>query len=151
MTRRISAGSAGGASVAGLQAFTTTLTSAENLDITVDPIGTGRFLVSGHTQIQNQNSLRFADGDNSNWVAFRSAATVVSDVTWTLPAADGTNDQVLTTDGSGTLSWTTPAISVANEAADSNLNYPLFTTATSGTITTGRVNSTKLDYQPSTG
>jgi len=151
MTRRVTAGSAGGAGVAGLQAFTTTLTSANNLDITVDPTGTGRFLVAGTAQIQNQNTLRFADSDSSNWVAFRSAATVTSNVTWTLPAIDGSSRQTLTTNGSGILSWNTPTIAIENEANDSNLNYPLFTTETTGTITTGRVNATKLDYQPSTG
>ena len=151
MTRRVTAGIVGGAAVAGLQAFTTRITSAANLDITVDPAGTGRFLVAGPAQIENQNPLRFADSDSSNWVAFQSPATVAANVTWTLPATDGSNNQVLTTNGSGSLTWTTSAISVANEASDSNLNYPLFTTATSGTITTGRVNSTKLDYQPSTG
>ena len=30
-------------------------------------------------------------------------------MTWTLPSADGTSNQVLTTNGSGTLSWSSPA------------------------------------------
>jgi hypothetical protein len=49
--------------------------------------------------------LRFADSDSSNWVAFQAPATVSSNVTWTLPAADGTANQALVTNGSGTLSW----------------------------------------------
>jgi hypothetical protein len=52
-----------------------------------------------------QSDLRFADGDSSNWVAFQAPATVATNVTWTLPDADGTSGQVLSTDGSGTLSW----------------------------------------------
>lgn len=56
-----------------------------------------------------QSDLRLADADSSNWVAFQAPATVTSNVTWTLPAADGTSGQVLGTDGSGTLSWTTPS------------------------------------------
>jgi cytoskeletal protein CcmA (bactofilin family) len=152
MTRRVTAGSAGGAGVAGLQAFTTTLTSAPNLDITVDPTGTGRFLVSSPTQIQNQNPLRFADADSSNWVAFRSPTTVTSDVTWTLPAADGTNRQTLTTNGSGTLTWQTPTISVQDNTSDSTTHFVTLTTVTSDTtINTVRRSSTKLTFQPSTG
>jgi hypothetical protein len=54
-----------------------------------------------------QGDLRFADSDSSNWVAFQGPATVSSNVTWTLPSADGTNGQVLQTNGSGTLSWAT--------------------------------------------
>ena len=52
-----------------------------------------------------QGDLRFADSDSSNWVAFQAPATVASNVTWTLPSADGTSGQVLSTNGSGTLSW----------------------------------------------
>jgi hypothetical protein len=54
-----------------------------------------------------QSDLRFADSDSSNWVAFQAPATISSNVTWTLPAADGTSGQVLSTDGAGTLSWAT--------------------------------------------
>jgi hypothetical protein len=52
-----------------------------------------------------QGDLRFADSDSSNWVAFQAPATVASNVTWTLPDADGTNGQLLSTNGSGTLAW----------------------------------------------
>jgi hypothetical protein len=56
-----------------------------------------------------QSDLRFADSDSSNWVAFQAPATVAANVTWTLPATDGTTGQALTTNGSGTLSFSTPA------------------------------------------
>lgn len=62
-------------------------------------------LESGGLTLQGQNDLRFADSDSSNWVAFQAPATVASNVTWTLPSADGSSSQVLTTNGSGTLSW----------------------------------------------
>lgn len=54
-----------------------------------------------------QSDLRFADSDSSNWVAFQAPATVASNVTWTLPSADGSSGQVLSTNGTGTLSWAT--------------------------------------------
>ena len=60
-----------------------------------------------------QGDVRFADSDSSNWVAFQGPATVTSNVTWTLPSADGTNGQVLQTNGTGTLSWTTPSSGIS--------------------------------------
>ena len=63
--------------------------------------------VAGDVQINDQGDLRFADSDSSNWVAFQAPATVASNVTWTLPATDGGNGQVLSTNGGGTLSWVT--------------------------------------------
>lgn len=55
--------------------------------------------------LNGQADLRFADSDSSNWVAFQAPATISTNITWTLPSADGTNGQVLQTNGSGTLSW----------------------------------------------
>ena len=63
--------------------------------------------IAGNVQINAQGDLRFADTDSSNWVAFQAPGTVAANVTWTLPAADGTTGQVLSTNGGGTLSWVT--------------------------------------------
>ena len=67
--------------------------------------------VTGDVTLENQSDLRFgeATGHGGNWVAFQGPATIASNVTWTLPDADGTASQVLSTNGTGTLSWTTPA------------------------------------------
>jgi cytochrome c5 len=54
-----------------------------------------------------QISLQFGNSSNANYVALRGPATPSANVTWTLPVADGTNGQVLITNGSGTLSWST--------------------------------------------
>jgi len=70
---------------------------ASNGDITV---------FDGNVTLNAQGDLRFADFDSSNWVAFQAPATVAANITWTLPATDGTNGQALSTNGSGTLSWT---------------------------------------------
>ena len=64
--------------------------------------------LTGDITLNAQSDLRFADSDSSNWVAFQAPATIASNVTWTLPVADGTNGQLLGTNGSGTLSWQTP-------------------------------------------
>jgi hypothetical protein len=58
-------------------------------------------------RLPNQNEVRFGDADNSNYVALRAGATVASNISFTLPTADGTANQVLTTDGSGALSFAT--------------------------------------------
>ena len=50
------------------------------------------------------------DTDNgSNYVALKAADSIASNVTFTLPAADGTSGQVLQTNGLGTLSFATPS------------------------------------------
>ena len=70
--------------------------------------GSANFTWDGtNVQLGTQGALRFADADSSNYVAFKSPATVASNVTWTRPSADGTSAQVLSTNGSGTLSWVT--------------------------------------------
>ena len=57
-----------------------------------------------NVQIGSQGDLRFADSDSSNWVALQAPTTVASNVTFTLPSADGSSGQVLQTNGSGALS-----------------------------------------------
>jgi hypothetical protein len=74
--------------------------------------GDGFLATTGGTMTGNilmgaQSDVRFGDSDSSNWVAFQGPVTVSSNVTWTLPATDGSNGQAIVTDGSGTLSWAT--------------------------------------------
>jgi hypothetical protein len=89
-----------------------TLTSAKIVATTAE-IGAATFggavIMSSDVTLRAQSDLRFADSDSSNYVAFQAPATVSSNVTWTLPATDGTTGQVLSTNGSGALSFTTAA------------------------------------------
>jgi hypothetical protein len=62
-------------------------------------------VLTGNLTLNAQNDLRLADADSSNWVALQAPATVASNLTLTVPAADGTADQALVTDGSGALSF----------------------------------------------
>lgn len=55
--------------------------------------------------MESRASLRFYETDNTNYVAFRSADTVASNLTWTLPSEDGADGHVMTTDGAGNLSF----------------------------------------------
>ena len=61
----------------------------------------------GNLQLQNFHEIRFYD-DGSNYVGFEAPA-LTGDQIWILPNADGNNLDVLTTDGAGTLTWTTNA------------------------------------------
>jgi len=45
----------------------------------------------------------------TQYVGWKAPSSITANCLWTLPAADGTNGQVLTTNGSKTLSWTTPS------------------------------------------
>jgi len=152
MARKVSGGLTGSPSVGALNvAPTAVVTAATNQDITLSPTGTGSLVITANAQLQAQSDLRFADSDSSNWVAFQAAATVSSNVTWTLPAADGTNNQVLTTNGSGTLSWSSKDVAIVDQTASATTHYVTLSTATSGVATTLNTSSTKLSFQPSTG
>jgi len=152
MGRKHTAGTAGGSGVGGVQFLNTTLSAADDLDITIDPSGTGIFKVAGDAQLQAQGDLRFADADSSNWVAFQAPATISSNVTWTLPATDGSAGQALVTNSTGTLSWATNSVSLTDNTSDSATHFVTLTTATSDTtITAVRRSSSKLTFQPSTG
>ena len=64
------------------------------------------FIDSNGITVQDQGDLRFSDSDNSNWVALQAASSFSSNLTFTLPSADGSNGQMLQTNGSGVLSFT---------------------------------------------
>jgi len=55
--------------------------------------------------INSQKELRLADSDDSAYVGFKSAATVSGSYTLTMPAATGSANQILVTNGSGVLSF----------------------------------------------
>ena len=57
-------------------------------------------------------NLKFIEPSGSNFTIFKSQAQTV-DVTYTLPAADGSSGQFLKTSGAGVLSWDTPSSSPA--------------------------------------
>lgn len=56
----------------------------------------------------------YEDTDNgTNYVGFAAPASITANIQWTLPNADGTANQVLQTNGSGTLSWGTPSSGIS--------------------------------------
>ena len=56
--------------------------------------------------INSAKELRLADTDDSAYVGFKAPGTVSASYTLTLPGATGSADQILTTNGSGVLSFT---------------------------------------------
>jgi hypothetical protein len=59
--------------------------------------------------LDNQKEIRFreATANGTNYVSLSAPASLSADLTFTLPATDGTNGQALITNGSGVLSFTT--------------------------------------------
>ena len=65
----------------------------------------------------------FRELTNSKWAGFKAPDSISIDRIWTLPSADGSANQVLKTDGSGNLSWTSPAtLTVADSIVDAVTN-----------------------------
>jgi hypothetical protein len=80
-----------------------------------NPIDIGNDLST--IRLPNQNEVRFGDADNSNYVSLRAGATVASNLSFTLPTADGTNGQAIVTNGSGALSFSNAGISTGKAIA----------------------------------
>jgi hypothetical protein len=59
--------------------------------------------------VKGGSDLRFYVPAGFTYVGFKAPLTPPNNIIWTLPSADGSSNQVLTTNGSGTLSWTTPS------------------------------------------
>ena len=75
---------------------------------------------SEHLSVSGQKEVRYLDADSSHYVGFKSAATVSSNVIWTLPSADSSvSGYVLSSNASGVLSW------VAIQNADPNFTGTL--------------------------
>lgn len=141
MARRISVG-----------VVTRSLGNINFVDDTILTAGVDNVIGSNSNfQLNSQNDLRFGDSNNSNWVAFQAPATISSNVTWTLPATDGSANQVIVTNGSGQLSWADSGVQIQNNTTDSSINYVLFATSTSGVLDVSRVSDSGITFQPSTG
>ena len=64
---------------------------------------------SEHLSVSGQKEVRYLDADSSHYVGFKSAATVSSNVVWTLPSADSSvSGYVLSSNASGVFSWVAP-------------------------------------------
>tara|TARA_Y100000114_G_scaffold28826_1_gene24612 strand:+ start:7131 stop:9377 length:2247 start_codon:yes stop_codon:yes gene_type:complete len=80
------------------------ITSASNGLVEITPNGTGVVKLGGNT---NPAELRFFDEAGTNYIGLKAPldSAISADKVFTLPATDGTNGQVLKTNGSGVLSF----------------------------------------------
>lgn len=88
------------------------ITSVSNGDVVLDPHGTGRVrLISDNIEFEGagtfQGGIKLFESDitGENFIALKAPLSVTSDVTLTLPDGAGSANQVLQTNGSGTLAW----------------------------------------------
>jgi hypothetical protein len=93
--------------------------------------------------IGSTGALRLQDTTGGEYIGLKAAGTVASSVTFTLPSADGTNGQVLQTNGSAVLSFATPSagltwnssVQTSGFTAVVNIGYFCNTTSTAFTVT----------------
>ena len=90
----------------------TSITGTGSVVLSTSPTLTTPAITTALT-LNATGELRLADTDSSHYVGFKAPGTVSTNRIWTLPSADGTTGQVLQTNGSGTLSFSTPAAGAA--------------------------------------
>ena len=100
--------------------------------------------------LNNQADLRFGDSDGSHYVALQAPGTVSSNITFTLPAADGSSGQAMVTDASGNLSFAAAGATVTSDTSTNTDFKMYFAATTSGALTAVKQDSGLL-YNPSTG
>lgn len=87
-----------------------------------------------NVDLANQADLKFfeATANGSNYVGFQAPSSITADVLWTLPAADGSADQVLSTNGAGVLSWQEAR---TNDISQGDTSVTVTDSGSNGTVT----------------
>ena len=113
--------------------------------ITIAATGTGLpttgGTLTGDLLMDNQTDVRFgeATANGSNWVAFQGAASIASNITWTLPSADATvAGYALVSNASGTLSWAAAGGGATGGSTDKVFFENDQTVTTNYTLTTNK-------------
>jgi hypothetical protein len=120
-----------------------------NATIQISPTGTGTLTVNPATAGTMNN---MAIGGTTPAAGAFTTLSITS--TFSANGSVGSNGQVLQSAGAGSPAvWATPAngITIADDTSTNATRYLVFTSATTGTVTTQNVSSTKLQYNPSTG
>ena len=85
--------------------------------------GDGVVTAGGTASTQGKVVLAEQTGSGTNTVTIQAPATLASDLTFTMPTADGTNGQFLQTNGSGALAFATvPTTSPAGSTGQLQIN-----------------------------
>jgi hypothetical protein len=120
-----------------------------NASISIAPTGTGTLTVNPATAGTMNN---MAIGGTTPAAGAFTTLSITS--TFSANGSVGSNGQVLQSAGAGSPAvWATPAngITIADDTSTNATRYLVFTSATTGTVTTQNVSSTKLQFNPSTG
>ena len=120
-----------------------------NATIQISPTGTGTLTVNPATAGTINN---MAIGGSTP--AAGAFTTLSATSTFSANGSVGTNGQVLTSAGAGSPAvWATAGggVTIADDTTTNATRYLVFTSATSGSVSTQNVSSTKLKYNPSTG
>jgi hypothetical protein len=128
-----------------------TFTAGTGLTLTESSFSVNGSQTFTDVTLNAEGTVKFADTDSSNWVAFKAPATVAANVTWTLPAADSAvSGYALVSNASGVLSWAAAGAAITDDTT-STLLYPSMAAATTGNLTDARVSSTKFTFNAATG
>ena len=88
-----------------------TFVSATTGNVTTENVASTKLQFNPSTGVLSSPQIRLL-GSSSGYVGLQGAAAAGS-TTYTLPSSDGTTGQVLQTNGSGVLSWTTPSSGIS--------------------------------------
>jgi hypothetical protein len=103
--------------------------SAGTLILSANTLGIS---LAANLDVTYGKSISFIDNVFGESLSFIAPSTVPSSITWTLPSTDGSANYVLTTNGSGILSWSSVGVTSITPAADTGTGTAI---TTSGTIT----------------
>jgi hypothetical protein len=111
-----------------------TITSDSDQDVIINPNGVGTTKIESNLVLRDTagstaKEILFYEGfsNGTNYVALKASNSLTANTTYTLPTADGTSGQVLSTNGTGTLSWT-------NNDLGLTVNSTAITSGTAGRI-----------------
>jgi hypothetical protein len=102
---------------------------------------------TGNTVFTGAN-VTFSSGTSLN---VNGTVGKLSGARFTLPTTDGSVGQAMVTNGSGQLSFAAAGATITDDTTTNATNYIVLSAATSGSLTTAKVSSTKLLFNPGTG
>jgi len=154
--RRITTGVQGGPVLGTFTAKENNLQTIEdNVDMVLDPNGTGEVKAAKHVQINGEKSLKLADAASSNYAALKAPNSLGGSYTLTMPSAlPSSNGYAITSDTSGNLSFGDISFETTNQTGDSGTYYVAImddADANDGSVTGLNYSGGKLSFVPSSG